>query len=282
MPLGIPQDYSYTISVGDTAEIYATIYKDEIPVSVDDLVNVRFTIQAPDRSQSTVPGDLLDTGEGFVRWMDTTNPGQYRWVAQFAYTSGEIQSTTGSFAVVDPLNPPEPTPTDVLIDSVWNKLEDCFDSEEGGPWLRDMTLSYFDKRKIPQFFGDALLDINVAPPETGVTLGQFTAIMPDGTPDPSMPLLTQGILLAIIRHLMRSYVEQPTPTGAQVVYEDRRDYLQRWQTIYQIELERYNRWLALWKRSMIGLGHGKLLLGAKAGRLLPAPLRTRNIGRGYY
>lgn len=280
MPLGLRSDYR--INSGDTAELHATLYDEsELAVAAADILEVRFTIQKPDKSQYTAGGQVLDSGVGFVRVDDTADLGPYNWVAQFTLTTGQIRSERGNFDVFDPFNPPEPTPEEALVDSVWMKLEDCFDSEEGGPWLRDMTLAYFDKRKIPEFFGDAILDINLQPPETHVSIGEFLVELPDGTPDPDMPLAAQGVLLAVIRHLMRAYVEQPLPTGAQVVYEDRRDYLQRWQTIYQIELERYTRWLALWKRKYVGLGKSKLLVGAKAGRMLPAPLRTRNIGRGY-
>lgn len=281
MPLGLRSDHR--VNTGDTAELHAVLYDEqEIPVPAEDILSVRFTIQNPDKSQYSIDGEVQEDGTAFARVEDTDAIGPYQWVSQFTLLSGEIRSQRGNFDVIDPFNPPEPTPLETLVDAVWLKIEDCFDSDEGGPWLRDMTLAYFDKRKIPEFVPEAMLDINVAPPETGVVLSEFTTPLPDGTPDPDMPLLTQGVLLSIIRHLMRSYVEQPNPTGAQVVFEDRRDYLERWGQIYQIELERYNRWLALWKRKMIGLGHSKLLVGAKAGRLLPAPLRTRNIGRGYY
>jgi len=81
---------------------------------------------------------------------------------------------------------------------------------------------------------------------------------------------------------MRSYVEQPMPTGVQVAWQDRRDYLQRWREVFDLEKEQYDRWVALYKRGYLQLGHSKLLVAAKAGRLIPAPMRARSVGRGYW
>jgi hypothetical protein len=280
MPLGIRSDHR--VNVGDTAELHAVLYNEnEVPIPATDIDSVEFTVQAPDGEQTAEAGSVLDSGEGFYRWATTDQLGEYIYLAQFTLLSGEIRSRRGSFEVIDPFNPPEFTAVERVENAVWLRLEDCFDSDEGGPWLRDMTLAYFNKTKIHEFITDAMFDINMAPPMTHAVIGDFTTIQVDGTDDPESTLLVQGTLLAVIRHLMRSYVEQPQLTGAQAVYEDRRDYLQRWQLIYQMEMERYNRWIVLWKRQFVG-NHRSMLVSSKAGRLLPAPLRSRNIGRGYW
>jgi hypothetical protein len=280
MPLGYRNDHR--VNTGDTAELRPVLYDiDEVPVVADDIDSVTFTIAYPDGLQESVSGDVDGDGSGFYRWADTEQIGQYRYIARFVLTSGEVRSIKGVFEVIDPFNPPELTPTELIEEAVWLRIEDCFDSDLGGPWLRDMTLSYFNKTKVHEFIGEAMMDINLAPPATHATIGDFTVVQPDGSEDPEASLLIQGTLLAVIRHLMRSYTEQPALTGAQVVYDDRRDYLQRWQIIYQMESERYARWVALWKRQFVG-NHRSTLVSAKAGRLLPAPLRTRNIGRGYW
>ncbi len=280
MPLGYKNDYR--VNAGDTAELRPVLYDiDEISVPEINIDSVVFTVQFPSGYQETVTGEVAGDGTGFYRWADTDETGHYFFVARFTLASGEIRSRTGSFEVIDPFNPPELTPEERIETAVWMRLEDCFDSDEGGPWLRDMTLAYFNKTKLGEFISEALMDINLAPPATSATIGDFTMVQVDGSDDPESALLVQGVLLATIRHLMRSYTEQPALTGAQVVYDDRRDYLQRWQTIYTIEAERYARWIALWKRQFVG-NHRSMLVTAKAGRLLPAPLRTRNIGRGWY
>lgn len=280
MPLGYKNDNR--INAGDTAELRPVLYDmDEIPIPADELESVIFTVQYPDGEQVSDDGTIEPNGSGFYRWPDTEFLGKYHYVARFTLSSGEVRSTQGVFEVIDPFNPPEFTAEERIEEAVWLRLEDCFDSDEGGPWLRDMTLSYFNQSKLGEFINEALMDINLAPPATAATIGDFTTVQPDGSEDPEASLLVQGVLLATIRHLMRAYTEQPALTGAQVVYDDRRDYLQRWQTIYTIEAERYARWIALWKRQFVG-NHRSMLVTAKAGRLLPAPLRTRNIGRGYY
>lgn len=278
--LGYRNDHK--VNVGDTAELRPVLYDiDEVPIPAADIVSVVFTVQYPNGDQATAAGTVEGDGTGFYRWMNTEQIGHYYYVARFTLASGEIRSRTGSFNAIDPFDPPELTAEERIEEAVWMRLEDCFDSDEGGPWLRDMTLAYFNKTKLGEFISEALMDINLAPPATTATIGDFTTVQPDGSDDPESALLIQGVLLATIRHLMRAYTEQPALTGAQVVYDDRRDYLQRWQTIYTIEAERYARWIALWKRQFVG-NHRAMLVAAKAGRLLPAPLRSRNIGRGMY
>jgi hypothetical protein len=163
---------------------------------------------------------------------------------------------------------------------VWKKLEDCFDAEDEGPWLRDMTLNYFNESKMGVFIPEALFDINERQPRTTLTIDYF--FNEPGDPTADLPFLAQAVFIKVLRHLMRSYVEQPLPQGAQIVYEDRRDYLQRWQLIYQLELEAFEKNLGYFKRRFLGLGTSKLLVDTKAGRLLPAPLRVRTTGRGYW
>lgn len=282
MPLGYRNDYR--INASDTAELRPVLYGlDETPVLASSISSVVFTVQYPNGEQTSDAGDIVNSGEGsgFYRWSDTEQTGRYHFIARFTLLTGEVRSSQGVFEVIDPFNPPTPTAEERIEEAVWLRLEDCFDSDDGGPWLRDMTLSYFNKTKLGNFINEALMDINLAPPATAATIGDFTMVQPDGSEDPESSILIQGVLLATIRHLMRAYTEQPALTGAQVVYDDRRDYLQRWQTIYTIEAERYARWIALWKRQFVG-NHRSMLVTAKAGRLLPAPLRTRNIGRGYW
>lgn len=282
MPLGILKP-DHRVNIGDTAELRRHLYReDETAVAAADIAQVSVTIQLPDRSQVTAPGLIEDDGTGFYRWSDTDLIGLYIYIMTFTLASGEVRSVRGAFEVIDPFNPPVQTNEDRLADAVWAKLEDCFDSEEGGPWLRDMTLNYFNKDKVPEFIGAGVLLINATPPVTQLVTGDFTTLLPDGSPDPDLPILAEAVFLEVVRHLMRSYVEQPLPQGAQVVYEDRRDYLARWEEIYRIEMEYFQRVLTLWKRQFIQLGHSKILVSAKAGRLLPAPLRSRNIGRGQY
>jgi hypothetical protein len=282
------------INVGDTADLYAYLFDSEdAPIDAADLESVEFTIQKPDKTKDILPGTIEPDGAGFLLY-PADQQGQYVVVAQFTFTDGRIQSTQTNFEVFDPFLVPVPPNYDTLTDSekqqamedivteaVWNRFEDLFDSSDGGPWMRDMTLNIFGPQKIKNFISEVIFDINVYNPPTNFDIGEFAQPILNKT-NPNLTVLVQGTMCAVIRHLMRTYAEQPLPTGGQVTYEDRRDYLQRWGTMYQIEWQHFDHLVKLWKRQFLSFGHSKVLVSNKAGRLLPAPLRTRNIGRGYY
>jgi hypothetical protein len=233
-------------------------------------------------TSDVVNGITLSDGAGFYRWTDTAQVGEYTARCSFQLVTGELRSVMVNFTVIDPFNPPVPTDIDQVVDQVMLRLEDCFDSTEGGPWLRDRTMAHFDAAKIAAFIPEALLDINVQMPPTNFDIGYFT--QSDGVGfNPNLPLLVKGTLCVTIRHLMRSYTEIFTPTGqGQLVWPDRTRYQQAWGQIYQIENADYIAALRLWKRTTLNLGHSALLTFSKAGRLYPyAGMSTRGIYRGY-
>lgn len=287
------------VALGDSARLVTRLYdEDDQPYSNKDLASVTFTIQRPadrddddkllvqknptyDPAKITQEGEIAEDGSGIVV-IDpeyTGRLGHYIAVAKFTLDDGIIKSTRSDFEVFDPFEIVD-SPIRVVADGVWTKLEDCFDAENEGPWVQDMTLNYFREEKIEKFINDALFDINYQNPPTSLGVGNF--VNSDNTPTENYPLLVQGVFIQVLRHLMRSYVEQPMPTGAQIAWQDRRDYLQRWQSVYELELITYERWVALYKRGFLQLGHSRLLVAAKAGRLIPAPMRARSVGRGYW
>lgn len=270
------------VAQGDTVELYTFTYDaNDAIIPAADIASVQVTVGKPDGTRVTQPGIINGDGSLFMRWTDTAQEGEYMANIQVTFTSGEVRSQPTIFTVFDPLNPPLPNPADIISEAVWQKLEDCFDSEDGGPWLRDMTLAVFNRDKVAEFINDALFDINNSNPPTAIPMSTFTVQQVDGT-YPDLPLIVSGTLMAVIRQLMRAYAEQPVPQGANVVYEDRTSYQMRWQQFYNLEKEVYERWRAMFKRRYLGLGHSKVLVDTKAGRLLPAPLRSRSIGRGYW
>jgi hypothetical protein len=286
MTLGVDNEPT-TVNQGDTADLYAYIFdSDDNPILAANIAQVEFKTQLPDGNQVTQTGTIESDGAANLRFTNTNQIGEYSSVAKFTLNDGTIRSTRIDFSTVDPFDLTGPTGIDLVTDTVWTLLEDCFDSEEGGPWLRDETLSYFNRAKVKFFVPFGILEINVVPPETQLTLVDFTTPVhdgsPTGSPNVALPLLAYGTLIHVVMHLMRAYVEQPTPQGAQVVYDDRRDYLQRWQIILtQIEPE-FRRMVTLWKRQFLHLGKSALLVHSKAGRLYGPGYRMRNVGRGYY
>lgn len=283
MSLGYDKEQNI-VNLGDTAKLVATLYDDEDkPFSADDLVSVSYQVASPDNTRVTVVGLIEDDGTGQARFADTMQVGQYIAVATFLTADGDLQSTRVDFEVVDPFEDATPSSEYIAAIATWAKLEDCFDTENDGPWLRDVTNSWFNKDKMDHFLSEALFLINNQNPPTTLSIGDFVntgGATPAATAD--LPLLSQGMLVRVIQHLIRSYVEQPNPVGGQVAWQDRRDYMQRWQSVLTIEQAQFDKMLALYKRRFLHLGESKLLISSKAGRLIPAPMRTRMIGRGYW
>lgn len=284
MSQGVSPPFLQIVS-GDSAELVAYLRINEQPVTQDQIQGVTFTIQKPDGTTSSPQTGLVQSdGSGYLRWLDTAEIGEYIAQAQFTLLSGEIRSSMIDFTVYDPFVPAEPSETDILIEQVQMRLNDCFDSIEGGPWLRDKSLNNFDYTKVADFIPEALLDINVQMPPSNYTLDDFATGSVEGNINPNLPLLAKGVLVLTIRHLMRSYTEQPTPTGqASLVWADRTRYQQMWNQVYQVEYADYIEKVRLWKRTALNLGHSGLLTFSKAGRLYPyGSQRSRGIYRGYY
>lgn len=228
-------------------------------------------------------GEVEDDGRGYLQWTNSNEPGLYLAQATFTLVTQEIKSVMVNFAVVDPFHIPPPTEPQLVAEEVWLRFEDMFDSVEGGPILRDYTLSHFDVKKIEHFIPEALLDINVQMPPTQYTVSYFARPNSNGEINPLMPLLTKGVMCKVLLHMVRSYIEQPVPQGAQIAYEDRTRYAQAWQSAYTVEREDWISMVRLYKRQELNLGHSALLVGSKAGRLFfNGTWRTQNVGRGFF
>lgn len=282
------------VSTGDTYEAVAVLYKaDDMPAESTDIASVNFTFKRPNGTTTTSAGTIQPDGSGFFRFTDTTQLGLYIWTAQFTLNTGEKRTFRDEFFVNDPMEVPPTDRKEEVSDEVWMRLEDCFDSELGGPWLRDKTLAYFDPTKVARFIPEGLLMINMWPPTTQLDLGYFVTAVPETDPallaldpnatqpDPDRILIVQATLIAVIRHLMRSYTEQPQLQSANISWQDRRDYLQRWGTILQIEEKWFHDYVLLWKRQFYQFGKSALLVHSKAGRLYPPGYRARNAVRGF-
>jgi hypothetical protein len=270
------------VFVHDTALLEAYIYEadNETLIPLTAIQAALFTIKKPSETAPSIvsdPGTIVADGHAqyLVAGEVVTEPGEYLATCQFLLVNGEKRTVVVDFDVVDPFETIGPSSVDPWIDLTWRKLEDCFDSEIGGPWLRDMTMARFDKSKLHTLLPDVLLDINVQQPITAFTETSFPLDHNGGA------LLSQGLLVATIRHLMRSYAEQPDTDNSPVAWLDRRRYQETWGKMLEVEETQYRRVLTLWKRQYFGFGMTKSLVATKAGRLIPAPMRSRYMGRGY-
>ena len=284
-----------TIMVNDTNNITALIYLEnevndpseiEQPVPMAQISSATFIIQRPQDPAGTFimsDGSVLEDGTAttIIGASEHDTAGQYLGICQFVYGPSDTHDdyTTSvpiTYNVNDPFETSGSSAIDPSVDDAWNRLSDLFDSEEGGPWLRDMTMGRFDKTRVREFGPDVFFDINGQMPQTSYTIDNFSY----GTWDGQI-LVTQGLLVHSIRHLMRSYTEQPDIMQSPVGYADRKRYLDAWNSVYGIELERYNRMLELYKRRLFDQGT-RTLVSTKSGRAIYGPSRLRGVFRGYY
>src|SRR4051812_4282145 len=141
-------------NLADTAQLRATLYDNEdAPVQGDDIVGVVFTIQKPkpDKTKSTLTGDVDDNGLATAFYGNTDLIGEYVVVATFDLLAGSKRSVRADFEVIDPFLLASPSPSWAVADAAWAKFEDCYDAIDEGPHLRDETLNVFNKEKMESF-----------------------------------------------------------------------------------------------------------------------------------
>src|ERR1700691_2399527 len=140
MSLGV-RYYIGEINLGDTAELYAALREREGVVPAEDITGVNFTIQKPNGEVSEpIAGEIEEDGQGYLQYTETDEVGPYLVQAQFTLLSNEIRSVMVNFVVEDPFDLTA-QPEEIVVEEVWLRLEDAFDSVEGGPALRDWTLA---------------------------------------------------------------------------------------------------------------------------------------------
>ena len=272
----------------DSVTINVFVYDEtgEAPVPQADIASVSFTIIDPtgdtdDPAVDAAAGTVVDDGHGryIVDGSVHTAVGNYLGKAVFTYDEGDdtlTKSVPFEYNILDPFERTGAgTPDDDAVALAWKMISDCFDSELGGPWLRDMTKGHFDHSTVRGFVPTVIVDINTQPPVTGFTPESFTYAN-GGT-----EVMAQGLLVATIRHLMRAYTEQPDMVNSPVPFMDRKRYQQAWNAIYQIEEERWRRLLELWKRQFLNLSGAKMILGSRAGRSMWGQHRVRGSLRGF-
>lgn len=171
-----------------------------------------------------------------------------------------------------------------VVESVWARFADLYDSPLGGPHLQVyVQQGNFGRGRVAQLMSVAMNRLNtLAQPRTTYS------VYPDSG-GREFPLSTWGGLLEqltyieVIKHLIRSYVEQPDPRGLTVVHLDRRDYMARWQTMLGLEQRDADGMLEHFKIEHMGLGApGIIISGGAYGRLGPFPMANYAAARPRY
>lgn len=145
------------------------------------------------------------------------------------------------------------------VQMIVNLFADNYDSMTGGPHLIEEFQTKFTNERIAQLLNWAVQKMNMT--KQPITNWMLSSPGTNGNfPQNWWGLLIMGGYLEVLKHLIRSYVEQPDIRNADVAYVDRRDYLNRWQSVLQMEQKEYDEMLVLVKRKMMNLGSTSMLV----------------------
>ncbi len=170
--------------------------------------------------------------------VDTQDEGLY--TLKFTYEANGVPQIYVYDVEVGPSSPAydglAPAWRDV-IESVWIKFADLFDSPYGGPNLQVYFQSHFSRNRIAQLAPTMMGSLNAwSQPHVTYVLDENFPFAKWGA------LATQALYIETLRHLIRSYVEQPELVlSTSVSRVDRRDYMQRWKEVLDDELTDFNK-----------------------------------------
>jgi hypothetical protein len=206
---------------------------------------------------------------------DTSRPSEAELIWSYSISSNPQQYA--AFLTIGPANPAYdnlPPQMQDLVEQVWIRFSDLIDSPAGGPNISSTPYfqAHWSRGRIAQLMGIALSKINgLSQPWSNYSTGA------PGSAGPIFPvqlwggLLGQYTYIEAIRHLIRSYTEQPAIQGpGSITRLDRRDYAQRWQVILDSETAELKSLIDMFKIRHMGLGNPRVLVsGGTYGRYAP-------------
>ena len=254
------------------------LYVGGVPADADgQVVNAQLSLQNPDGSLAVVStyGNTYQ-GTGIYGFTTSTADTQTPADAQIAW-SYSVQGASQqyvSYIVIGPVNPHyDNLPwnmKDFLEQMVWFRFADLIDSSGGGPNLETYYQAHWSRGRAAQLMGVALSKINtVGQPWSNYTI--------DGNGGPQYPIAQWGGLLAqyayveMVKHLIRSYTEQPAIMGSgSITRLERRDYADRWRLVLRDEEAELKSLLDMFKIRHMMLGNPRVLVsGGTYGRYAP-------------
>ncbi|GAA1978616.1 hypothetical protein [Kitasatospora viridis] len=161
-------------------------------------------------------------------------------------------------------------PMKAIVEGVMIRFVDLYDFEVGGPHLQAYVQANWGRNRVAQLLRIAVGKLNT-------TAQPYQTYTIDGDGGAGFPVTQWGSLLEsalyveCLRHLVRSYVEQPEfSSGSGVSRFDRRDYMDRWQNILAGEEPVLTSQLQTFKIANMGLGRPRVLAsGGVYGRFGP-------------
>lgn len=114
-----------------------------------------------------------------------------------------------------------------VVDLVWDMFSDAFDNATYGPFLSEFA--DFDKARVTELMVPAIGQVSTYVAMPG--LADYSVTSYPYASGLWSYCLTLSLVVEVIDHLMRSYVEIPDTSRVQAPDIVRRDYLTRWQTL---------------------------------------------------
>ncbi len=188
------------------------------------------------------------------------------YVATWTFTVAAVARTyVQTLQVVDPM-PFWSNLTDserLIVESVYLKVADSFDSTEGGPYLWETLQKTFNAWEVVSrlMSTDAVSYISlmfnpvITPP---YQVGQTST---NSFPVSWYGLLEKATYVEFLKHMSRSYIEIPDAPGVTVARLDRRRYRDEWSREAKDEKETLDRMLKMLKRTFITRRRSMLVSG---------------------
>ena len=184
--------------------------------------------------------------------------------------NGDTRTFTTDYNVVneqpywDSLTPAEKQ----LVDNVYHRVSDSWDSTQGGPYLWELPQTTFGFETIARLMiTDAIPYINMTRQPTFNYATYNVAHSPSNPKGQEFPeewygLLEKATYWSFLKHIARSYNEVPNYQGvSQAAYIDRSAYQQKWLSEAQREKEELDDMLKWLKRKFIGGYRRSILVG---------------------
>ena len=165
-----------------------------------------------------------------------------------------------------------------LVDNIYHKVSDGFDSTVGGPYLWELPQTSFNFETVARLLVvDAATYINFSNPKAFVPPFNVGANATKPFPVGWYGLLERAGQYELFKHLATSSLEIPEPVGVNVAHLDRQAYFDKWMKRAAIEKEELDHMLHMLKRDMrYGVKSRSMLL---AGGIFPVsylnPARPR-------
>lgn len=257
------------------------------PIDADGTVTFAYRLDNPDGTATPIfTRAATHTGTGLyeitLSAAETNALGNYSGV--WSYTMASVAETYRVYTSVGESNPSyDRLAADLqeIVDHVWIRFSDLFDSPAGGPHLQTYYQAHWSRGRMADLMGMALRRLNVvAQPHQSFTVDGIGGLFPT---QQWGGLLEIATYVEALKHLRRSYVEQPQFVGGNVTRLDRTNYWQQWGQILADEEADLKAAQDTFKLANMFLGSPRVLVsGGVYGRFGPTRIAGSVAARPRY